>query len=258
MNKKEFLNFFSGYDKNHISNIFDDIELSRKIECPICTEEFVTPDIYLRLIKIENSLGIYVHSYGVFEESERKILCFSKDKEESISYDIELLKIVNKSKFKSLTHRDYLGSLMALGVKREMFGDLIVRDNSCFVPVCGKIVQYILDNLTTIGRCPCTVEKVDIKVDNIPPVSLDEKVILATSLRIDNMIPGICNLSRTKASEMISSGSVLINYLDCRKKDTLVQINDTITIRGYGKYKVISILGETNKGRNKVIIGKYS
>jgi RNA-binding protein YlmH len=257
MDKKTFLNMFKDHDKNYISSIYEDIQLCRNIEVPIYIKEFVTPDIYMNIKNNESKLGVFVYGTGVFDDSERKILCFSTNTYEALDYDIHVIRIKNKSKFKELKHKDYLGAIMALGVKRDLFGDLIVQGDACFVPMVNAISQYVQDNLTTIGNCPCSIDIVDISSEDIPKIKFEEKSIIVTSLRLDNVVPSICNMSRAKCTEFIGNGSVLLNYLTCNRKDKLVEMKDTITIRGFGKYKVNSIEGETSKGRLKLLIGKY-
>lgn len=257
MEKKTFLDIFKDHDKNYISSIYEDIELCNNIEIPIYTKEFVTPDIYMNIKNNQDKLGVLVHGTGVFADSERKILCFSTNTYETLDYDIHVVKIKNKSKFKDLKHKDYLGSIMALGVKRSLFGDLVVKGDACFVPMISSVSQYVQDNLTTIGNCPCTIDRIDINSEDIPKIEFEEKIIIVTSLRLDNVVPSICNMSRAKGTDLISNGSVLLNYLTCNRKDKLIEMKDTITIRGFGKYKVNSIEGETGKGRIKLLIGKY-
>ncbi|GAA0767475.1 YlmH/Sll1252 family protein [Clostridium subterminale] len=257
MDKKTFLDIFKDHDKNYISSIYEDIELCKNIEMPIYTKEFVTPDIYMNIKNNQGKLGVFVHGTGVFEDSERKMICFSINAYETLDYDIHVIKIKNKSKFKELKHKDYLGSIMALGVKRSLFGDLVVKGDACFVPMASSVSQYVQDNLTAIGSCPCSIDRVNINSEDIPKIEFEEKIIIVTSLRLDNVIPSICNMSRAKGTDLISNGSVLLNYLICNRKDKLIEMKDTITIRGFGKYKVNSIEGETSKGRIKLLIGKY-
>lgn len=257
MEKKTFLDIFKDHDKNYISSIYEDIELCKNIEISIYTKEFVTPDIYMNIKNNQSKLGVFVHGIGVFADCERKILCFSTNTYETLDYDIHVVKIKNKSKFKELKHKDYLGSIMALGVKRSLFGDLVVKGDACFVPMTRSVSQYVQDNLTTIGNCPCTIDRIDINSEDIPKIEFEEKIIMVTSLRLDNVVPSICNMSRAKGTDLISNGSVLLNYLKCNRKDKLIEMKDTITIRGFGKYKINSIEGETSKGRIKLLIGKY-
>lgn len=257
MDKKAFIDMFKDQDKNYISGLYEDIELCRNIQLPIYTKEFITPDIYIKLKVSENKLGIRIESNGVFEDSERRMVKFSTNEDGFQGYEFQVLVITNKSKFKELSHRDYLGSIMALGIKRNLFGDLVVKDNQCFVPVASSVSNYILNNLNQIGNCPCTVEALNEIKSKLPKINFDERTIIATSLRIDNVVPGICNISRTRGTELINGGAVLLNYQSCDRKDKIVEINDTITIRGFGKYKVKAIIGETGKGRIKLLVGKY-
>ncbi|MEG0306301.1 MAG: YlmH/Sll1252 family protein [Clostridium sp.] len=257
MDKKTFLDVFKDHDKNYISSLYEDINLCRIIDGPIYTKEFITPDIYINLKKQESRIGVSINGNGVFTNSERKMLCFSMGTEIPKSYGIDMIQITNKSKFKDLAHKDFLGAIMSLGIKRSLFGDLVVKEDSCFVPISESVSQYIIENLTTIGNCPCTIKQIDTDSDIIPDVTFEDKSIIATSLRLDNIIPSICNISRAKGTILITSGAVLLNYLQCDVKDKLIEINDTITIRGFGKYKLHMITGETGKGRVKLLIGKY-
>lgn len=257
MDKKAFLDMFKDHDKNYISSIYEDINLCKNIEMPVYTKDFITPDIYINIKKCENKLGVFVSAYGVYKYSERKMLCFKAYKEQPSNYDIDVIKITNKSKFTYLRHKDYLGAIMSLGVKRSLFGDLIVKEDTCYVPIAKNVSLYVQDNLTTIGKCPCLINLVDLSNEAIPEVNFEEKNIIATSMRLDNIVPSICNISRAKGTDLITSGAVLLNYLICDRKDKLVEIDDTITIRGFGKYKLQEIIGETEKGRSKLIIGKY-
>lgn len=257
MDKKAFLEMFKEQDKNYMSVLYEDIELCRNIGVPIYTKEFVTPDIFMKLKASENKLGVMVEGNGVFEECERRMIKFSTYQDSSVNFEFNVLLICNKSKFRNLTHRDYLGSVMALGIKRTLFGDLVVDGNRCFIPVASQVSNYIVENLNQIADCPCTVEILNDLEANIPKINFEERTIIATSLRIDNIIPGICNVSRAKGTELINGGAVLLNYQICDRKDKIVEINDTITIRGFGKFKVKTIIGETGKGRIKLLMGKY-
>lgn len=257
MDKKVFLDMFRDQDKNYISGLYEDVELCRNIEVPIYTKDFLTPDIYMKLKANENKLGVMVQGNGVFEDCERRMVKFSVHQDTSEDFELDVLIVTNKSKFKELGHRDYLGSIMALGIKRNLFGDLVVEGNKCYIPVASSVSNYIIDNLNQIGNCPCTVEILNEDEEQLPKINFNEKNIIATSLRIDNVVPGICNISRARGTELINGGAVLLNYQICDRKDKIVEINDTITIRGFGKFKVRSIIGETGKGRIKLLVGKY-
>lgn len=255
MDKKEFLNSVYSEDKCALSNIFDKINLAVRIEKPVYTNEFYTPDICNGVSNLSNLLGLKISSYGIFENSERNMLVFSEEKVNC--FPVALIKIENKSKFNNLSHRDYMGAIMSIGINRSKFGDLIVEDNLCFVAVSKDISSYIMNNLPSVGKCSCKVSELELINTNIPKIKFQEFTIIVSSLRLDCLISSICNISRNKAVELIKRGSVLLDYMPSKEKDCTVLFGATITIRGYGKYKLFSNIGVTGKNRIKVLVKKF-
>jgi RNA-binding protein YlmH len=255
MDKKSFVNAINFEDKNLLSNLFDKIKLAEKISKPVFTCEFYPPNVWRTIKDMNKSFGINIYTYGIFEDCERQMLCFST--EEPVDYPIQLIKIENKSKFESLGHRDYLGAIMALGIKREKYGDLILVEDGCYAAVSKEASDYIIYNLGTIGRCPCRVKT----IENFNAQSISAKfenlVIHSTSMRLDCVISSICNLSRAKAVDIIQGGKVLIDYVEMQEKDKIVENGAVITIRGYGKFKFVEQLGSTQRGRLKLSMKKY-
>lgn len=257
MDKKTFLNCIKFDDKNLLSNLYEKINLAEKTMQTIYTNEFLTPSVWKAVLNSKSYFDIEVYAYGIFEDCERKIMAFSKYDIEPDNYPVSVLKITNKSKFQKLEHRDYLGAIMSLGIKREKLGDMILLEDSIYVAVCNDICEFLKQNLAYIGKCPCNVEIIkDIKDISLSPNS-KSILIKITSLRLDCVVSSICNFSRTKAVELLDSGKVLVNYMELKEKDKNIQIDDTLTIRGYGKYKIEEILGTTQKGKLKLSIKKY-
>jgi RNA-binding protein YlmH len=255
MDKKSFINAINFEDKNLLSNLFDKIKLAEKILKPVFTCEFYPPNVWGTIKDMSKSFGINVYTYGIFEDCERRMLCFSIEEPED--YPVQLLKIDNKSKFESLGHRDYLGAIMALGIKREKYGDLILVEGGCYAAVSKEVSDYIIYNLDTIGRCPCRVETIeDINAKSIS-AEFENLVIHSTSMRLDCVISSLCNLSRSKAVDIIQGGKALIDYVEIHEKDKIVENGAVITVRGYGKFKFIEEFGSTQKGRLKLSMKKY-
>jgi RNA-binding protein YlmH len=257
MDKKTFLNCIKFDDKNLLSNLYDKINLAEKTMRPVYTNEFLPPSVWKTVLNLKDNFDIEMGTYGVFDDCERKVMCFSKHDNEADNYPISVLKIINKSKFEKLEHKDYLGAIMALGIKREKYGDMILLENSIYAAVCDDVCEFLKQNLAHIGRCPCDV-KIIKDLEGLF-LSQNSKSILVkiTSLRLDCVVSSICNFSRAKAVELLDSGKVLVNYMELKEKDKIIQIDDTLTIRGYGKYKVVEILGTTQKGKLKLSIKKY-
>ncbi|WP_035290103.1 YlmH/Sll1252 family protein [Clostridium sp. KNHs214] len=244
-------------DKNKLSNIEEKICLAYKANMVVYSNEFYTPDECNEIKTISNKNSVNFYSYGVFKDSERRMVAFSTEEEKELFYPLELLKIKANTKFLNLQHKDFLGSIMALGIKREKLGDLILKEDCCYLPVEKDMVDFIKYNLQHINKSPCKISLLDILTDEIPQYSFEEKVIIITSNRLDSMVSSLCNVSRSKAIQWIGMGNVLIDYVSADKKDCRVKTNSVITVRGYGKYKIGDILGYTQKDRIKMEIKKF-
>lgn len=255
IDKKVFLNAVPFEDKNKISKLYEKACFCLKTGREVYTEEFYPPNVWKYLGNIKGSLGVNVTSYGVFNESERKLIAFSQ--EEVWSFPVSLIKIQNKSEFTKLTHRDYLGSILALGIKREKFGDLICEDYSAYVAIYEELAEYVMCNLKSVGNNPCSVEIVDTYNSYLPEYKFKEENIISTSFRLDSIVSAITGLSRSKALEIIKTGKVIKDYIVETEKDEMVHENSILTIRGYGKYKILSQVGITGSGRCKILLNKF-
>ena len=223
--------------------------------------------------------GVNVVCDGVFVDSDRRQIAFVPDSfidgidghnnfgfnQNVIQFPNKLLKIAIDSRFYGYFHKDFLGSLMGLNVKRELMGDLIIescdkKDKQIFgyIPVSEKIADYIISELKQIGRATCKIEVVDIKdKNNLPKYKYDDKLITVQSKRLDSIVSTITNLSRTKVIEPIEKGQVLVDYVEEKDKSKLLEIGSLITIRGFGKYKLFLDKGETKKGKERILVKKY-
>ena len=280
MKKEMFLKQFPKELEYEVSKLYNSFENAEKYDTIVYTEEFYTPNIWKKLTdKIEN---IKIITDGIFENSDRRQIVFipigyyENDSFDTIeknkgkirlsnpnnsynkNFPCKLLKISVNSKFKEYGHKDFLGSLMGLNIKRELMGDLIQDKENAYIPVSDKISDYILTELKQIGRALCTVKEIDIKNGEIvPEYKYDDKFITIPSKRLDSIVSAITNLSRNKVIEPIEKGKVLIDYYEEKDKSKIVEIGSLITIRGYGKYKLFSGHGETKKGKERLLIKKY-
>ncbi|MGG7163982.1 RNA-binding protein [Clostridium ihumii] len=254
--KDSFFRYFKDFDKDIISKLYDKVILAQKTNTVIYFKFFTYCSLYEKLKSIENNLDLKVYCDGGFEEFDRAMISLC-NYETYEYFPINIIRIKNKSKFKELKHKDYLGSIMALGIKRELLGDLIVKDNYAYVPVVEDISEFIKNNLSSIGKCPCEVTILDDRLKDVPKVEYEEKSIIVTSLRLDNIISSLCNISRSNALEMLDGGKILVNYIQENKKDKNIVENDIITVRGYGKFKIGNIINKTKSDRTKLSIKKY-
>lgn len=253
MNKEDILNRFDGEELTEALKIYNGYIFSSNKNMAYFSKEFITPNVWSFFEKEIKDLDI--KTQGFFQDSDRRVLSINNIYDEE--YPCVIIKIKSKSKFKKLNHKDYLGAILSLGIKREKFGDLVVGENEAYVPMMNDIYEYISTNLTKVNSSPVELELLS-GMDNLPKPNYEEIITTISSLRIDSLVAGICNLSRTEALNYIKSSKVLIDYGIVDNKSKTVKENSKITVRGKGKFIFEKILGENKKGRMKVLVKKYT
>ncbi len=206
--------------------------------------------------------------YGGFDGAERTVALFLPDYIEdelsdhfsAVPEDDPLTVIeLTKDKFSpALSHRDYLGALMGLGIRREMTGDIIVSENGCRMAVLSKMAPFILDNLgkagrgTLKGRILATSEaREGTKATGIP------ESFTVSSMRLDSVVKNAFSVSRGDAAEAIEGGVVFVNDIECTKPDRKIVSGDKIVFRRKGRIIVGDCSGISKKGRVIVNIIKF-
>lgn len=160
--------------------------------------------------------------------------------------------------FCTLTHRDYLGALLALGIERHVLGDLVVSDErQAFLFCDSDIAPYICAELTRVG-------KDGIKVEQLPwgtPIELPERYKSVSdtvaSARFDCIAAALTGLSREKAQMLIRAGESTVDYEICDRCDKVIEPPCVISLRGYGKFRIDDVSTQTKKGRLRLHARKY-
>jgi len=239
-----------------IPNLYDKIILAEKTGRTVYSSDFYPPNVWGALINMDSCFDVSFHTCGVFDDSERRIIGMGRSAEFN-DFPVKLVKIKASTKFSEIGHKDYLGAIMSLGIKREKFGDLIIDNGVCFAAVHEDICSYLEANLIKVKNSPCSVEVLDPDSTDKPKHKFELMRIASTSLRLDCLVAGICGVSRTKSEEMIRQGKVLVNYTATNKRDLEIKENDLIVIRGYGKFIFNEIEGSTRSGRLKIELKKF-
>jgi len=157
----------------------------------------------------------------------------------------------------TLGHRDILGAIMALGIERDTVGDIVVVQNTATIVCLPELSGYIVENLSKAGRVGISVSEVSLEELLSRQEELEEKTDTVASLRLDAVICAAFDLSRTKASELISAGSVSIDHQQCLQPAKEVSEGALLSIRGIGRAKLLEIGGTSRKGRIFIRIGRY-
>lgn len=194
---------------------------------------------------------------GGYAESERKILAISSLDETQIEKKcpIALLKI-ECAEMSSISNRDVLGALMGSGIRREMLGDIIIRQGVAAVFALNLISEFLIQNISTIGRFKVKLTIADEQFE-IPPAVFEHQRVTAASLRLDAVVSNVAHISRERASELIENGMVQINHIPSEKKTKEIHAGDCLVVRGIGKW-IIDECGElSKKGRIVLRCRKY-
>lgn len=200
--------------------------------------------------------------YGGYEEAERRVMVFLPDYID-VKSDNDLYRhflenpddcpfaVIRASHngHKELTHRDYLGSLTGLGIKRESIGDILVTKQSADIIVLKQMTEFLLSNYDKAGRAYLDIEVLELSQLVEPELVTEERNRTVASLRLDNVLAAAFGLSRTKATEAIKSGIVFLNSLQCIKPEKQVAEGDRLVLRGKGKAILKEIGGSTKKER---------
>lgn len=213
---------------------------------------------YCNILKNERDIEYKV--FGGYEDSERKMIGFynSYCEIQPSDFPIRILNIKVKDKFcKPLNHRNYLGSLIGIGIERDKIGDIIVLENGAISFVHENIADYLLINLLKVSNVK--VENSLIDIDNLilPPKKYKPLKSTVASLRIDAILSTTFNISRAKASEFINSERVNVNSSIVKNISFNIKQGDIFTLRGYGKAKLVEINGRTRKDRISILIYIY-
>lgn len=187
--------------------------------------------------------------WGGAENAERVVMRIGDP--ESLGYDeaypISFIRISPKSqKFADdLSHRDFLGALVNLGIDRSVLGDIYISENVGYVICLSRMSKFIAENLTRIKHTSVLCEE----VDELPQVSIsDPKDIFlrASSLRLDLVISKVYNLSRNISAHLFECRKVFVNGRLCESASYELKIGDVVSVRGYGRFE-LSNVGEANK-----------
>lgn len=260
----------------------DDKILVAKIEDKIrqCSDNsMITNSVFLDMH--ERSVASSVRSsfsdvktvfYGGFADAERTVAVMLPDYVDASSTDslcayfeefpesdpLAVIE-VEKDKFSpALSHRDYLGALMGLGIKREVTGDIIVTETGCRIAVLEQMADFIAENLVKAGRGT-------LKTKTVPPYTVREGSVASgepdsftvSSMRLDSVVKNAFHVSRGEACTAIESGTVYVNDIECLKADKKIQQGDKIVFRRKGRIIVEDCSAVSKKGRVIVCVKKF-
>ena len=208
--------------------------------------------------------------YGGYDDAERKICMFFPD---YVDWEgqapwkawfalnpeddpLQVLRVTHSGK-KELSHRDYLGSILNLGIKRDPIGDMIVKPDGCDIVVERTMAEFLLHNYIQVGRTSIQRELVSVSDIDVSQIRFEESSDTVASLRLDNLVAAGFNTTRAKATDAIGAGLVFVDGLEILKPDYNVAEGSKLVWRGKGKIILQEVGQTTRKGRIFVQFRRY-
>lgn len=200
---------------------------------------------------------IRYYSFGGYEGAERRKLAISPFEITDEWFDISALEIEVKVGIgKKLSHRDYLGAILGIGIKREKIGDIILSDAKAYILLDTTFVSYVMSQLQAIGKYKSIVIK-PVSLVDLPAPETNIKTIkmVVSSMRVDAIVAAMFGLSRADSVKLIKGDRVKKNGLQTKVSESVKEA-DTISVRGFGKAKLAQINQKTQKGKVNITIEK--
>jgi len=226
--------------------------------------------------------GNIVIPYSMFGgalDSERKMICFhgetyrvedamtTRNRNERVlsyeeyqeMYPIECIHIepLNQKFADDLSHRDFLGAIMNLGIERSTIGDILIKENSGYVFCQQGISDYIVTMLEKIKHTNVRCKKIPIEDFNIQP-NFIEITGTVSSVRLDSVISTAFKISRSQMIGYIEGGKVFVNGKETLSSSYNLKENDIVSVRGMGKFIYAGTSHQTKKGRYSITIKRYN
>lgn len=214
-------------------------------------------DVFLRSARDLSYVPYTV--FGGTEGCERVMVRFGD--EESLGYTTDFpiaclaIKPLSPKFAEPLTHRDCLGALMNLGVKRECLGDIAIREDGIFLFCLEKIAPYLCENLTRVRHT-------DVRVTPcLPPDTVyaktEEERLSVASPRADGVVAHAYSFSRADADDLFAARRVFVNGRLCESGSRELREGDLVTVRGFGRFRYLDEVGTSKKGKSIIRIEKF-
>ena len=262
MTKTELLNKLArdGEERLLLARAMDKLELARTRSVPGHTG-FLSPQERASVENLLNACGHPRHLfYGGFAGAERTVCAFLPDWQEEemwLEGDCPIKALRCTWSTGTLSHRDFLGSILGLGLDREKIGDLLVGEGECHILVLEDVAGFLAMSLDQAGRVRLKTAPVELADLKPPEVKVKPIRDTVSSLRLDAVASSGFSLSRGKAAELISSGKFQLNHRECLKPDRPVAAGDVMSCRGLGKCVLKEVGGPSKKGRIMILLERY-
>ena len=223
--------------------------------------KFLEPSMEAAARAVASRAGVQLALWGGYEEAERRVAAFyDLEPPEPEAYPLTALRIQWNAKFANPGHRDLLGALMGLGIDRETTGDIAMgtwKGEGCaYLFALEEMADYIVASYESAGRASVRVTAQAEPPELLPPEGETLRLTVQQA-RLDAVVAAACRLSRSESQRLITAGLVKLNHVPCLRTDARVEEGDMLSMRGFGRAKVVGFMGESRRGRQVLAVFKY-
>ncbi|WP_303968101.1 RNA-binding protein [Sporosarcina ureae] len=220
--------------------------------------EFLDPRQRFITESIVRNSDLTLTAEGGFSDAERQRVLIYPDyyMPTKDDFQISIYQVNYPQKFVTMKHSQLLGSLMSIGIERSRFGDIQLMEEAVQFAVAQEVSEYIHVNFTQVGKVKVSVEPV-LNAEDFIDIKEEwtEELYIISSLRLDTVVAALTNSARAKASSLIKGEKVKVNWAMIDQQAFEIEEYDVISIRGYGRFRIMSIEGRTKKDKIRVMIG---
>lgn len=204
--------------------------------------------------------GIGWEFFGGYEGAERRMIRFGSPEELGYEQEYPLILFhitLQGGRFsEKLSHRDYLGALMHLGIERSLIGDILVMDQEAYVFVKDAIGPFLMQEWTKVRHTQIFLSEIPLQEFDYQP-EFEERRGFCPSFRADVLVGFLCKISRKESSDLIKGQKVFVNGGLVTSNSLLLKEGDILSVRGYGKAVFSEVTGQSKKGRYGICMKQY-
>ena len=207
-----------------------------------------------------HDLGVIAEFFGGYEGAERRMIRFGSPEELGYEQEYPLILFhitLQGGRFsEKLSHRDYLGALMHLGIERSLIGDILVMDQEAYVFVKDAIGPFLMQEWTKVRHTQIFLSEIPLREFDYQP-EFEERRGFCPSFRADVLVGFLCKISRKESSDLIKGQKVFVNGGLVTSNSLLLKEGDILSVRGYGKAVFSEVTGQSKKGRYGICMKQY-
>ncbi len=226
-------------------------ERADRMDIPV-PGRFVTGEERAMAVHAAREARVAASFDGGWPDAERVQVCFHPPWAEA-EFTAVWVEIRWAAKFAHVEHRDLLGSLMALGMDRAFFGDLIAKEDRAYLLALPEVAVRLPVEWDKAGNVPIKVTLLD-EPPLIEPPKGDILRDTVASLRLDCILSSGMKTSRSRAAEIIRTGAVAVDHMPEELTDRLLETGQLLSVRGFGRIRLIEVGGRTRKDRLPVTL----